>query len=356
MSDSPNSTQEAEPIQNRSELLFLYDAQDCNPNGNPLSPTNSPRLDPVTEQAIVTDVRLKRYLRDQLGADGHGVYVANTTDDEGDSPTREYLATAVTDVESRTDITDDFLDTFLDAAADVRYFGATLPFKTDDDGVAADLAEHLPQQLTGPVQFAPGRSIHRVRTNENYDSLTSVIATKNGKNQGGYQLDDNRIVYGLIGFSAVVNEHSAAKTHLSADDVSRLDSLCWRAVKNQANSRSKRGQHPRLYLRVEYETGYHIGNLDNTLDLGSESSPPDELTSVTDATVDISTLVDRLTRVSDRIDTVYITHDPFLALEGKDDTHLDTDGALKEQLEEYADVEVEVIDPATAYTDTLPDT
>jgi hypothetical protein len=50
---------------NRSEILFVYDAQDCNPNGNPIG-DNRPRRDPDTGQGIITDVRLKRYLRDQL--------------------------------------------------------------------------------------------------------------------------------------------------------------------------------------------------------------------------------------------------------------------------------------------------
>ena len=66
-------TDTTDTVQNRSEIVFLYDAVDANPNGNPLSGENRPRIDPVTNQAVVTDVRLKRYLRDQLEDDGHGV-------------------------------------------------------------------------------------------------------------------------------------------------------------------------------------------------------------------------------------------------------------------------------------------
>jgi len=75
MSDTPDS------VTNRSEIVFLYDAVDANPNGNPLSGANRPRIDPQTQQAIVTDVRLKRYLRDQLDDDGHGVYIRNVQED-----------------------------------------------------------------------------------------------------------------------------------------------------------------------------------------------------------------------------------------------------------------------------------
>ena len=68
-------------IQNRSEIAFVIDAKDTNPNGDPLTADNEPRIDPVTQQCVVTDVRLKRYLRDQLVEDGHVVLIANPNDD-----------------------------------------------------------------------------------------------------------------------------------------------------------------------------------------------------------------------------------------------------------------------------------
>lgn len=51
-------------VENRSEIVFAYDAEDTNPNGNPLSANDKPRIDETTGTAVVTDVRLKRYLRD----------------------------------------------------------------------------------------------------------------------------------------------------------------------------------------------------------------------------------------------------------------------------------------------------
>ena len=50
---------------NRSELVFLYDISYVNPNGDPLD-ENKPRIDEETEINIVTDVRLKRTIRDYL--------------------------------------------------------------------------------------------------------------------------------------------------------------------------------------------------------------------------------------------------------------------------------------------------
>ena len=49
----------------RSEILFLYDIADANPNGDPLD-SNKPRMDEEAEINLVTDVRLKRTIRDYL--------------------------------------------------------------------------------------------------------------------------------------------------------------------------------------------------------------------------------------------------------------------------------------------------
>ena len=55
----------SEIVSNRSEILFLYDVKDINPNGDPLD-ENKPRIDEETMQNLVTDVRLKRTVRDYL--------------------------------------------------------------------------------------------------------------------------------------------------------------------------------------------------------------------------------------------------------------------------------------------------
>ena len=50
-------------VTNRSEILFIYHVKDANPNGDPLD-ENKPRTDPDTGVATVTDVRIKRTIRD----------------------------------------------------------------------------------------------------------------------------------------------------------------------------------------------------------------------------------------------------------------------------------------------------
>lgn len=342
-------------VSNRSEIVFLYDAVDANPNGNPLSGANRPRIDPQTQQAIVTDVRLKRYLRDQLEDDGHGVYIRNVKED-GESYTREKLLEdriRELDFDSIPDdeLEDEVFGEFLENSADVRYFGATMSVDADDD-----IAEHLPDHFTGPVQFSPGKTLHAVNENEEYNSLTSVIATQEGKEQGGFDLDDHRIQYGLIAFHGLVDEHGAEDTRLTDEDVRRLDTLCWRAIKNQTISRSKVGQEPRLYLRVEYDReSYHIGGLTHDLSLDDERSKPDEeLRTCRDLWLEIDQLAGRLRDNANRIDCVHVAASDVLQVSY--DGESGGPDLLYDALEEAVGYDsVRLVDVYEDYRKTLPD-
>ena len=353
-------TDTTDTVTNRSEIVFLYDAVDANPNGNPLSSANRPRIDPQTQQTIVTDVRLKRYLRDQLDDDGHGVYIRNVQQG-GEQYTRAKLLEDrlkaidpddydIDEEEGAEQFREAVFGEYLDESADVRYFGATMSVETDNV-----YAEHLPDHFTGPVQFSPGKSMHAVNENEEYDSLTSVIATQEGKEQGGFDLDDHRIQYGLIRFHGLVDEHGAEDTKLTTTDVKRLDTLCWRALKNQTISRSKVGQEPRLYCRVEYgEESFHLGGLDKDLTLdGDESKPDEQLRNVRDLAIAADAFVDRLSDASEQIERVRVVASDVLRF-----TH---DGELGGP-ELFYDVlcdavgedAVEVVDVYGEYAETLP--
>ncbi|MFQ3319711.1 MAG: CRISPR-associated protein Csh2 [Natronomonas sp.] len=347
-------------VTNRSEIVFLYDAVDANPNGNPLSGANRPRIDPQTQQAIVTDVRLKRYLRDQLDTDGHGVYIRNVQED-GDQYTRGKLLEdrlkavepddyTLDEDEGADQFREDVFGEFLENSVDVRYFGATMSVDTDEV-----YAKHLPDHFTGPVQFSPGKSMHAVNENEEYDSLTSVIATQENKQQGGFNLDDHRIQYGLIRFHGLVDEHGAEDTKLTTDDVERLDTLCWRAIKNQTISRSKVGQEPRLYCRVEYaDESFHLGGLDRDLELDEEESKPDEeLRTVRDLTLDIEGFVDRLGEASDRIKRIRIVASDVVQFSHGEE--LGGPEILYDALEEHVGTDaIDKIDVYGEHTATLP--
>lgn len=300
-------------IENRSEIAFVIDAKDTNPNGDPLTADNEPRIDPVTGQCVVTDVRLKRYLRDQLEQDGHHILIKNPSDDV---LSREEMYDAVEDemgVSTDDASPEELLEAFVTTAADVRYFGATISLDTD-------LAEGLPDQFEGPVQFNHGRSYHEVARNTESKQLATVIANpdeteESGKKEQGTFATDHRISYGVIGFGGRINENGADDTRLTEADVKRLDTLCWRALKNQTVTRSKAGQQPRLYIRVEYEQdGFEIGRLNDRIDVASEL-PEDEIRGVKDFDLDVSDLVRTLADNESRIQTVHVTADRAVSFE-----------------------------------------
>jgi CRISPR-associated protein Csh2 len=300
------SNKSTSEVTNRSEIVFLYDAEDTNPNGDPLSADNKPRVDEETGKAVVTDVRLKRFIRDQLYDDGQGVYILNPSKADIDPSSRDELFLELLGIE-KEELTDknpdELFELFLQEATDVRYFGAPLSFSedVDDELETADIPQYV-----GPVQFSVGRSLNEVVANRESKKL-SVTVTSGGEAEQGTFATDHRLAYALVRFHGVVNENAAEGTNLSPNDVTRLDNTVWRALKNQTLTRSKMGHNPRLYLRVEYDGNYYEGNLDELVSIDEEQSKPDrEMRSIADVTISVDQLVGRIKSISPDISKVHI--------------------------------------------------
>jgi CRISPR-associated protein Csh2 len=357
MSDTTTDADASTPT-TRSEIVFLYDAEDCNPNGDPYN-DNEPRLDQATERAVVTDVRLKRYLRDQLDEDGHGVFIRKPDDDQRAYTRLEAALQQFEEVRSPEDFetVEKVKETFLNRAADVRYFGATFSFDVEDNETQEMIQEKFGANLTGPVQFSPTRSLNRVELNTESRNLTSVLRSGTDVEQGTFA-DDKRLKYAIFPFHGIVNEQAATDTALTTADVRRLDTLCWRALKNQTLSRSKLGQEPRLYLRAAFDGGYHHGGLHRTVDLAGDDSPG-SLRSGADVTLDVSELVDELVRVSDRLQAVHVCGSSRIDCHASPTSDIEIDDAFSAdafpaQLDGELDAEVRSIDVWDEYTDYLP--
>lgn len=315
----------------RSDIVLLYDAVDCNPNGDPLSANDMPRIDRYTREAIVTDVRLKRYLRDQFYADGHDILVKRP-DQIGrrNAPPRELLYRLINgeleigaeEVAADEASMADYMRAFFDHATDVRHFGAALSIGGDDASDEAQaISAALPRTLTGPVQFAQGRSLNPVTVNDESKGLTTVISSsgedEDNPNEQGTFAEDNRIRYGLIGFDGIINEAMARYVRFSADDAEQLGDTFWRALKSQTLSRSKFGQQPRLYLRVQYEDGQQLGGLRRSFEMvPRDGINHEEVRSIADHYVNAERLIQRLTHKSiiDRIAGIELIVSPELCI------------------------------------------
>jgi len=258
----------SEIVSNRAELLFLYDVKDANPNGDPLD-ENKPRIDEETGVNIVTDVRLKRTIRDYLhDFKGQEIFIREVRKEDGKLKTKE---------DRLDDLRIDTPEALLEKCIDIRLFGATTAIKNKTI------------TFTGPVQFKIGKSVHRVLLK--FIKGTTVMPSKEAKGQGTFT-EEYILPYSLINFYGIINENAAKETQLTDEDVELLLDAIWNGTKNLI-SRSKAGQVPRALLKVNYkEDNYHIGDLNNR-DMVSLISDlrDEEIRDITQVKLDMTGLV-----------------------------------------------------------------
>jgi CRISPR-associated protein Csh2 len=279
-------------IKNRSELLFLYDVKYANPNGDPMD-SNRPRMDEDSKHCLVTDVRLKRTIRDYLMNNGY----SGEEKSKGDVFIRDENDRPVTGAQRGKSYNDkkEFKEKFID----VRLFG----------GVSA--VEKKKFNFTGPVQFGMGKSLHPVK--ENFIKGTGAFATKEGADQRTFREEYN-ITYGLIGFHGIINEVAAVHTELTNDDISIFLKGVWFGTK-ELISRSKKGHMPRLLIKIDYEPGYYIGDLLEILTLKTKDGIEEEMIEdVTNYTLDTTELNTILKKHEDKIVAVGVQKDDRLQL------------------------------------------
>jgi len=278
-------------IENRSEILFLYDAKDINPNGDPMD-ENKPRIDEELGINIVTDVRLKRTIRDYLhDFKKQEILVREIEYEVGkiqdaklraeDFLKKDGNKISKQEVKTLAKMKNLILENILKECIDVRLFGGTIPIEKSKDEKSAIT-------LTGPVQFRMGRSLHKVEVV--HIKGTGAFASEAGKEQKTFR-DEYVLPYSLICFYGIINENASKYSHLTEDDVDLLLEGIWNGTKNLI-SRSKIGQMPRLLLRVIYkEDNYHIGDLDKKIHIKYEEGMSDEkIRSVNDFKLDVTEL------------------------------------------------------------------
>ncbi len=278
-------------INNRSEILFLYDVKDANPNGDPVD-ENKPRIDEETGINIVTDVRLKRTIRDYLhDFKGQDIFVIEETHPDGKLKTKE----------ERMQLYDDDPEKVKEKCIDIRLFGATTAVKNKT------------MTLTGPVQFKFGRSLHRVDLT--YYKGTTVMPSGTGAQQGTFW-EKYILPYSLIAFYGVINENAAKQQNipLTKHDIDLMFEAMWNGTRNLISG-SKFGQVPRLLLQIVYKENldYHIGELDKLIKLQT-TKQHEEIRDVTEFQIDITSLVNLLKQESEKIEKIRYKIDSRLQL------------------------------------------
>lgn len=212
----------SDPIKNRYEFVLLFDVKDGNPNGDP-DAGNLPRIDPETGNGLVTDVCLKRKVRNYVGLvkeeiPPFEIYIkekavlTNQQKKAYDALSEEEKEGATTNEQAKTWMCKNFYD--------VRTFGAVMSLKEFNCG-----------QVRGPVQLGFARSRDRIFTGEHTITRMAVATEKEAEKQHG----DNRtmgrkctIPYGLYEVHGFISAPLAKQTGFSEEDLQ----LFWDALIN----------------------------------------------------------------------------------------------------------------------------
>jgi len=180
-------------IANRYEFVMLYDVENGNPNGDP-DAGNLPRLDPETGHGIVTDVCIKRKIRNCVetrhgGEPGFDIYirqdaVLNRQDGVGLNAAKEEK-----DKKKKSDA---FRSKMCETFFDIRTFGAVMTSAAKEKELS-----NAAGQVRGPVQIAFGRSVEPIVPREITITRMAVTNEKDAERKSNEMGRKAIIPYGL---------------------------------------------------------------------------------------------------------------------------------------------------------------
>lgn len=209
-------------LKNRIDFVYIFDVKDGNPNGDP-DAGNLPRVDAETGMGLVTDVCLKRKVRNYVQnakncVDGFNIFIKekailNMAIDAS------YEDDSVKSLEKPSDKTEAARKVMCSCYYDVRTFGAVM-----STGKNAG-------QVRGPIQMTFARSVDPIVASEHSITRMAVATEKEAEKQNG----DNRtmgrkatVPYGLYVCHGFISANLAQQTGFSEEDLE----LFWDALKN----------------------------------------------------------------------------------------------------------------------------
>ncbi|MDD6850917.1 MAG: type I-C CRISPR-associated protein Cas7/Csd2 [Bacteroidales bacterium] len=206
-------------LNNRIDFVYIFDVQDGNPNGDP-DAGNLPRVDTETGMGLVTDVCLKRKVRNYVQVakqlnDGYDIFikekaVLNTEIDKAHDDSEVKAAKDKTEAARKYMCKNYF---------DIRTFGAVM-----STGKNAG-------QVRGPIQLSFARSVDPISTSEHSITRMAVATEKEAEKQSGENRTMGRkatVPYGLYVCHGFISANLAKQTGFSEEDLQ----LFWEALKN----------------------------------------------------------------------------------------------------------------------------
>lgn len=269
-------------IKSSSDFLFIYEAIQCNPNGDP-DQENKPRMDYDTNTNLVTDTRIKRFIRDYLKSSTKDEIIFVDTEGESkvsvDSKLKAVIGRTIKDqaelekaFQGDSEALEVYVDIIKQEKDPEKVWNAITDKKFKKKEVNYVLLAYLVKEkfidirmfgsafavggftkaYTGPIQLNWGYSFNRV---ELIDS-SSIVTTMNDDSSTFGK--DYRVHYSLLGFNGTINSRAAKATGLTDRDVAVFRDALWQSIP-ASPTRSKLNQYPKLYLELVYNEGVSNG-------------------------------------------------------------------------------------------------
>lgn len=208
-------------IKNRIDFVYLFDIQDGNPNGDP-DAGNLPRIDAETGMGLVTDVCLKRKVRNYVQVaekckEGYDIFIKEKTilNNAIDKAFEEPSVKSLKDIKAKTE---EARQVMCRKYYDVRTFGAVMSTGSNAG------------QVRGPIQFTFGRSVEPIVSIEHSITRMAVTTEKDAEKQKSNHTMGRKatIPYGLYMCHGFISANLAKQTGFNEDDLK----LFWNALKN----------------------------------------------------------------------------------------------------------------------------
>lgn len=217
-------------ITNRYDFTILFDVTNGNPNGDP-DAGNMPRIDPETGKGIVTDVCIKRKIRNYVQTKyeekaGYRIYIKEKAPlNNSDAEAYTYLGTnekEIKDLKKKDPDVDTKIRNFMTQNFfDIRSFGAVMTTFTKG---ALNCG-----QVRGPVQLSFGESIDPIVPNEITITRVAITTAKDAENKTTEMGKKYIVPYGLYRMDGYISANLARTvTNFSDDDLE----LLWESIIN----------------------------------------------------------------------------------------------------------------------------
>lgn len=240
----------SDAIKNRYDFVFFFDVKDGNPNGDP-DQVNLPRADAEDQKGLVTDVCIKRKVRNYVMLEKSKQVDKYDPEDGFDIFIRQgQVLNTVIDKATGENIRDR-QGNLAEKYFDVRTFGAVLA--TGDKGAGT---------VRGPVQFTFSRSEDRIFQAEHSITRCAVTTEEDAKKQESREYASTfgrktTVPYALYRMHGFVSAVDAAKTKFSEEDLT----LLWKSLINafEHDRAAARGEmNPRKLVIFKHSS--HLGN------------------------------------------------------------------------------------------------